>query len=110
MDTSLQYLSQKRDIVDMEDKFVSTHGQEMPFQGCQKDFVKQSSIQCQYHVLFDPINYALHTVRIQCCMINPFKQVSVLFRNLEKCYNIRNGSVMFFFFDVSLVKRSSSEK
>ena len=43
-------------------------------------------------------------------MINPFKQASVLFRNLEQWYNIRNGSERFFFFDVSLVKRSSSEK
>ena len=36
-------------------------------------------------------------------MRNPFKQASVLLINLKKWYNIRNGFVMFYFFDVSLV-------
>ena len=76
----------------------------MPSQGCRKYFVSQPSIQCQFHVLFDPINDAQHTVRILYCMRNPFKEASVLFRNLKKWYNIRNGFVMFYFFDVSLVK------
>ena len=33
-------------------------------------------------------------------MRNPCKQESVLVCNLEHCYNIRNGSVMFYSFDV----------
>ena len=43
----------------------------------------------------------------------PYKkslQTSVSIRNLENCWNIRNASVMFYSFDVSLVKRSLSEK
>ena len=34
-------------------------------------------IQCQFHVLFDPINYAQHTVQIQYRTRNPYKQASV---------------------------------
>ena len=89
-------ISHKREVLStLEYKFVLTHGQVMSPQGCQKDFLQQPSIQCQFHVLFDPINYAQHTARIQYCIINHFKQASVLFRNLKKSYNIRNGSVMF---------------
>ena len=36
-------------------------------------------------VLFDPINYAQHTVRIQYRTRNPYKQASVSIRNLENC-------------------------
>ena len=46
------------------------------------------------------INYAKHSVRIQYRMRNPYKQESVFVCNLEHCYNIRNGSVMFYSFDV----------
>ena len=50
--------------------------------------------------IIQSINYAKHSVRIQYRMRNPYKQESVLVCNLEHCYNIRNGSVMFYSFDV----------
>ena len=42
-------------------------------------------------------------------MRNPYKQASVLVHDLKNSNNIRNDSIMFYSFNVSLVKRSSKE-
>ena len=71
---------------------------------------RRSRVQYQFFILFNPIHYVQHTVSIQHQMRNPYKQASVLVRNLENCYNTQNDTIMFYSFNVSLVKQSSSEK
>ena len=68
-----------------------------------------NSVSIPRFIRSDQLRSAL-TVRIQYRTRNPYKQASVRVRNLENCCNIRNDSVMFYSFDVSLVKRSLSEK
>ena len=71
---------------------------------------RRSRVQYQFFILFNLIHYVQHTVSIQYHMRNPYKQASVLVCNLENCYNTRNGSIMFYSFNASLIKQSSSEK